>query len=697
MNYTNEVRNEEMQKNNRAYKGINYNPNNIKIPRRKNKIKTDINNNYQEIKEFKSQEDLVFLKKLKPTKSFEPYIKSGNNNIVNNKINMNNEYNEFNDYNEYNDQYINKGINKTNTKSNSSIKINTKVNCKKYFTSKKMRNNNENMTNQISNKGVINSNINNNVSSNNYNIVYPGQNSVKMNGKKMINYYNNVNNNNHNNKNNNLTMTKSSIQIKGNYPLTQSQNIYQLHTQSKVESIALNVDVDNNNNNSSQDKYNKRENIENSNNKERSIQNRYINNQNYHNKTHLVKREFNNKEINYNYDNNNNNLTPKLVQNKNIKMNSNGNLMENIENRTNRVNNNYTNYNYNINNSNRSNKTIHKIKNNLTRTTQVEMEKANQFVKNNNDEYNNIFFYTSNTNKNTTPNYNNELKENKYNYQYRENNDFIYNALDDDNNMYNNSNYNINLISNKKENKMKKKFIYKKSGNLSDNKLQKLISNKNNSQSKPSINNNNESQNIEKLQNNLTKGKKTINRINKTVKRDKSNEIIPLKSKRSYEITKRQFKENKNVKNYTIKQHEMKLRKKKSFDSIDIKIKLPPDDREEIISINIKKGNVGERIENIIKEFSLDESYYEPLLSLVNNSINILNNIDSMTIYKSVKNENEKLGEENEEVTSSETNNLDLSVIIDLIEKNKFKEYIEDIYSDNEEIIDNAKILNLSI
>lgn len=68
-----------------------------------------------------------------------------------------------------------------------------------------------------------------------------------------------------------------------------------------------------------------------------------------------------------------------------------------------------------------------------------------------------------------------------------------------------------------------------------------------------------------------------------------------------------------------------------------------------------------------------------------------------MKIYKSVKNENEKLGKENEEVTSSEINNLNLSVIIDLIEKNKFKEYIEDIYSDNEEIIDNTKILNLSI
>jgi len=692
MNYTNEIRNEEMPKNNRAYKGINYISKNIKIPRRKNKIKSDNNNNYQEIKDFKSQEDLVFLKKLKPTKSFEPYIKSGGNNIVNNKMNMNNEYNE------YSELSANKGINKTNAKSNSSIKINTKVNCKKYFTSKKMGNNNDNMSNQINNnKEVINSNLNNNVSSNNYNIVYPGQNSVKMKGKKMINYYNNVNvNNNNKNKNNNLIMTKSSIQIKGNYPLTQSQNIYQYHTQSKVESIALNVDVDNNN--PSQDKYNRRENIENSNNKARSIQNRYVNNQNYNNKTHLVKREFNNKAINY--DNNNNNLTPKLAQNKNIKINSNCNLMENIENKTNRINNNYANYNYNITNSNRTNKTINKIKNNLARTTQVEMEKENHFMKNNNDEYNNIFFYTSNTNKNTNINYNNnnnnELSENKYNYQYREKSDFIYNAVDEDNNIYNN----INSISNKKENKMKKKFIYRKSGNLSDNKMQKLISYKNNSQSKQNNNsnsNNNESQNIERLQNNLTKGKKPNNRINKNVKRDKSNEIIPLKSKRSYEIKKRQFKENKNVINYTIKKHEMKLRKKKSFDNIDIKIKVPPDDKEEIISINIKRDNISERIENIIKEFSLDDSYYEPLLSLINNSINILNNIDNMKIDKSVKNENEKLGEENEEVTSSETNNLDLSIIIDLIEQNKFKEYIEDIYSDNEEIIDNAKILNLSI
>ena len=152
-----------------------------------------------------------------------------------------------------------------------------------------------------------------------------------------------------------------------------------------------------------------------------------------------------------------NNLTPKLLQNKNIKINCNSNLMENIENRANRVNSNYDNYNYQISNSNRVKQTIHKIKNNLAKSTQFEMEKDSQFVKNNNDEYNNIFFYTSNANTstNTNNNINNNINKNKY--QYREKSDFINNNLEDDND-------NNNIVSNKIENKMKSRYIYKKYG-----------------------------------------------------------------------------------------------------------------------------------------------------------------------------------------------------------------------------------------
>ena len=73
-----------------------------------------------------------------------------------------------------------------------------------------------------------------------------------------------------------------------------------------------------------------------------------------------------------------------------------------------------------------------------------------------------------------------------------------------------------------------------------------------------------------------------------------------------------------------------------------------------------------------------------------------------MNIYKSVKNDNQKLYTENEEVTSLEETssrvyNLDFSLINQLIENNKYKEYIENLYSDNEEIIDNDNILNISI
>ena len=685
----NEAQNNVIQNNNRIYKGSNYNANNAKIPRRKNKIKLDNNNNYQEITEFKSKEDLLFLSKLKPTKSFEPYTKNqkakgrnlindSNNNLVYNKTNIINEYKGNNEYS------INKELTKSYNKSNSSVKINTKINSKKFFISKKLGDyNTENMPEHINNnKKVVKS------SSNNFNIVCPGQNSVKMTGKKMINYYNNS----ENNKNNNLTMTKSSIQIKGIYPLTQSQNInYQYQTQSKVESIALNVDVDNSN--SSQGKYNRKNNIENNNNKTRSIQNRYINNQNYKNKTHLVKREFKNKIINY--DNNNNILTPKLLQNKNIKINGNSNLMESIENRSNRVNNNYDNYDCHINNSNRAKQAIHKIKNNLVKSTQAEIAKENQFVKKNNDEYNNIFFYTSNTNTNT----NNKENEHKYKYQYREKSDFIYNAMDDDND---DNNYNINIISNKNENKMKSKYIYIKNGNLKGNKDPKLIDNKNNSQTKVSNSNTNDIHINENLHKNLTKDKIQNSNINKNIKKDKSDEIRSLKSKRSYEIKKRQIKENKNFRNYNIKKHEMKIRKKESFNKIDIKIKLPPNDHEEIISINVKEDNINEIIENIIKDYYLDESYYDPLLLLVNNSINILKNIGNIKIYKTVKKDNQKLYKGNGEATSlkeasSEINSLDFSLINDLIGYNKYKEYFEDLCSDYEEIIGNSKMLNMSI
>ena len=124
------------------------------------------------------------------------------------------------------------------------------------------------------------------------------------------------------------------------------------------------------------------------------------------------------------------------------------------------------------------------------------------------------------------------------------------------------------------------------------------------------------------------------------------------------------------------------------------------------MSINIKEGNIKEKIGSLINKYSLDSSYFDPLLSLINNSINILNNINDFKIAQKIKIDTEnnnfffKKMEENFDYFSSsknEKNILDYSIIFDLLEKKAYKEYIENIYSDIDEINENAKILNLSI
>ena len=74
----------------------------------------------------------------------------------------------------------------------------------------------------------------------------------------------------------------------------------------------------------------------------------------------------------------------------------------------------------------------------------------------------------------------------------------------------------------------------------------------------------------------------------------------------------------------------------------------------------------------------------------MNNSINILNNINKIKISK-IKNINEL----NEEELND--NNLDYSRILDIIEKNKLVEFIEKIYPDYYNIEESKRILNMSI
>ena len=134
---------------------------------------------------------------------------------------------------------------------------------------------------------------------------------------------------------------------------------------------------------------------------------------------------------------------------------------------------------------------------------------------------------------------------------------------------------------------------------------------------------------------------------------------------------------------------EIKNNLKNNFDIIDFIFKLPQN--EEKISININEDNIKEKIENIIDTNKLNNNFIEPLLSVVNDSINILNNVNKLKFYRInrlniIKSDEEELKD-----------NLNYSYILDLVEKNKYEDFIEKIYSDIDDIKRQKQILNMSI
>ena len=78
MNFTNE---EKLQNNNMGIRSLNFN-NNMKVPRRKQKLTSEKSN--PEIVEFKSQDNLIFLKNSQPIQNAEPYLKKDRNKEKNN-------------------------------------------------------------------------------------------------------------------------------------------------------------------------------------------------------------------------------------------------------------------------------------------------------------------------------------------------------------------------------------------------------------------------------------------------------------------------------------------------------------------------------------------------------------------------------------------------------------------------------------
>ena len=191
--------------------------------------------------------------------------------------------------------------------------------------------------------------------------------------------------------------------------------------------------------------------------------------------------------------------------------------------------------------------------------------------------------------------------------------------------------------------------------------------------------------NINEINENIYQHRKTNNMINVNSEKEKTkNKFIYKKTK---SINKKE--ETLKSKQITFAKKEIKNNLKNNFDIIDFIFKLPQN--EEKISININEDNIKEKIENIIDTNKLNNNFIEPLLSVVNDSINILNNVNKLKFYRInrlniIKSDEEELKD-----------NLNYSYILDLMEKNKYEDFIEKIYSDIDDIKRQKQILNMSI
>ena len=267
------------------------------------------------------------------------------------------------------------------------------------------------------------------------------------------------------------------------------------------------------------------------------------------------------------------------------------------------------------------------------------------------------------------------------------------------------------IINMNYKNKTKKEYNLKSENIMKELKINKIKNNKNEDPMELDldkydeinlnfVNPNNEYNNIffydskNKYNNNITDLKEPldkfrVNNNNNIIKKNSAKEKVNNKYiyKKIKNLNKKEeVKKPKNLIN--IRKKEIKNNIKNNYSTIDLVIKLPF--KEEKISLNIyDDNNIKKTIENLINNNNLNESYFEPLLSLVNNSINILKNANNLKITKIKK--------YNKTNTEELKDDLNYSFILDLVSKNKFNELLEKINSDTEEISEYKKVLNMSI
>ena len=116
--------------------------------------------------------------------------------------------------------------------------------------------------------------------------------------------------------------------------------------------------------------------------------------------------------------------------------------------------------------------------------------------------------------------------------------------------------------------------------------------------------------------------------------------------------------------------------KEESLKQLNIRIKLGENSSEKNIIIDINNDDRTNIVNNIIKDNNLDQSYFKPLLNIIENTVNLLNNFDKLKLKKY------KIKKSDESKELFKENNLNDSFILYLIENNIYKKFADEIKPD---------------
>ena len=241
---------------------------------------------------------------------------------------------------------------------------------------------------------------------------------------------------------------------------------------------------------------------------------------------------------------------------------------------------------------------------------------------------NNIIFYNNKTNK---------IQRNRQ-FNNNQNNQYIRNKNVNNNNIYNH----INNFNNQKYNYTNNKIM--------ENYLDSNLNNK--------FNINNSLDNINNFYN-----------MNKNFIPNTNNTYKISKNKIAYKTTTNNINHINNASN---------IKNGNVFNKLNLNLKLGDKDLSKEIMIDIENDDISKIVNNILIEYKLKENYFEPLVNIIEKSINVLLNFDKIKPSKyAIKNLEEKKNILDENIID-----MDDSIILDLIEKNNYKDFFSETLCD---------------